>query len=557
MKPWEKIHRELGLTVPDPVTTPLGRRIAEIARQAPDAKALFFEGLRLTYGELARDADRLASSLASEGIGAGDVIALYLPNVPQFVVGVVAASRLGAVACGVSTLCSARELGAQLTDSRARALIALDTLAVSRLAELASWPQTLEVVVTTGVRDYLGASTTPPAQLRARCVATFADMLGRDSADFEGPDPGPDEIFLLQYTGGTTGRSKGAMLSKVAVMTAPLAANSFDPYVWLGERMVSAFPLFHIGGLMGLIGALSAGGEYLLALDPRDLYAFVRDITTLRPTRLGAVPTFYQMLLRHPGFADVDLSALKVAVTGGAPITGADRERLDARLGAGKLADVFGMTETCATYVSNPPSRPKPAALGIPLPGVDVRIVDLASCETALGPGETGEIITANPFLMQSYCGMPEETAKALRPLDDKLWMYTGDVGHLDEDGYLYISDRAKDMLIVGGFKVFSLEVQDVLRRLDFVAAAAVVGTPDHARPGNDIVLGFIQLTPAAQALDSGELRARAVAHCRQELAPYKVLKQFAFVDALPATAVGKVDKNALRALGANLINGR
>ena len=273
-----------------------------------------------------------------------------------------------------------------------------------------------------------------------------------------------------------------------------------------------------------------------------------RQLQRFPPTRIAAVPTLYQMLVNTPAFGAVDFSRLKIALSGAAPLPAADRARIEAVIGHGKLSDVFGMTETGPVHVCNPPTRCKPAAVGIPVAGADTRIVDLETGTREMPFNEPGEIITSGPQLMQGYLNLPEESARALRVLDGRTWMFTGDVGYMDEEGYVYVCDRAKDMLIVGGYKVFSVEIEDKLKALGGVAQSAVIGTPDAGRPGNDVVNLYVELTPAARARDEDAMRAEILAFCRENLAPYKVPKRIVFVEQIPVTAVGKIDKKRLRA---------
>jgi len=273
-----------------------------------------------------------------------------------------------------------------------------------------------------------------------------------------------------------------------------------------------------------------------------------RQLQRFPPTRIAAVPTLYQMLVNTPAFGAVDFSRLKIALSGAAPLPAADRARIEAVIGHGKLSDVFGMTETGPVHVCNPPTRCKPAAVGIPVAGADTRIVDLETGTREMPFNEPGEIITSGPQLMQGYLNLPEESARALRVLDGRTWMFTGDVGYMDEEGYVYVCDRAKDMLIVGGYKVFSVEIEDKLKALGGVAQSAVIGTPDAGRPGNDVVNLYVELTPAARARGEDAMRAEILAFCRENMAPYKVPKRIVFVEQIPVTAVGKIDKKRLRA---------
>ncbi|MCP5090300.1 MAG: long-chain fatty acid--CoA ligase, partial [Gammaproteobacteria bacterium] len=247
-------------------------------------------------------------------------------------------------------------------------------------------------------------------------------------------------------------------------------------------------------------------------------------------------------------FGDIDFSNLKVAITGAAPLTTTDRERIEAVIGANTLSDLFGMTETGPVHVGSPHKRSKAGSIGIPVPGADTRIVDLESGTKEMPFGEAGEIVTSGPHVMKGYLNLPDETAKAMREWRGKTWMYTGDVGYMDEEGYIFLCDRAKDMLIVGGYKVFSVEVEDKLKSLDFIAESAIVGTPDERRPGNDIVNLYVELTPESRGRDTESVREEIQKYCRANMAAYKVPRVIHIIDEIPLTPVGKIDKKVLRA---------
>jgi long-chain acyl-CoA synthetase len=251
------------------------------------------------------------------------------------------------------------------------------------------------------------------------------------------------------------------------------------------------------------------------------------------------------MLCVHPVFRELDFGSLRVAVSGGAPFSAADIAKLADLIGPGKFAEVYGMTETSPVQTLNPGQRLKPGYAGVPVPGTEVRIVD-AETGRSLAIDEPGEIIASGPQVMRGYLNMPEASSQALREIDGKTFMFTGDIGFMDSDGYVKICDRSKDMLIVGGYKVFSVEVENKLLELDEIAACAVVGRPDEARPGNEVVQLHVQLAPGHAGDDA--LRARITAFCRDKMAPYKVPKEIFFPEVLPLTSVGKIDKKALRA---------
>jgi long-chain acyl-CoA synthetase len=247
-------------------------------------------------------------------------------------------------------------------------------------------------------------------------------------------------------------------------------------------------------------------------------------------------------------FGDIDFSNLEVAITGAAPLTGTDRERIEAAIGANKLSDLFGMTETGPVHVGSPHKRSKAGSIGIPVPGADTRIVDLETGTEEMPYGEAGEIVTSGPHVMKGYRNLPDETARALREWRGKTWMYTGDVGYMDDEGYIFLCDRAKDMLIVSGYKVFSVEVEDKLKGLEFIAESAIVGTPNEKRPGNDIVNLYVELKPDAKDRDAKAISKEIQEYCRANMAAYKVPKVIRVIDEIPLTPVGKIDKKVLRA---------
>jgi len=265
------------------------------------------------------------------------------------------------------------------------------------------------------------------------------------------------------------------------------------------------------------------------------------------PTRIGSVPTLYQQIADHPLSKHIDFSHLKFAMTGSAPITGDARDRIERLLQGVVLSDSYGMTETGPALVANPPAKCKPEALGLPLPGIDIRIVDVETKSKELPYGEAGEIIVSTPCLMTGYLNRPEETAHAVRDWMGKTWMHTGDVGVMDEEGYIYLRDRTKDMIIVSGYKVFSTEVENYVSALDCIALCALIGQPDPKRAGSEIVNLYVELTPEAKSRDPETIRTEILDFCDKNLSRYKIPKRIHFLEAIPLTAVGKVDKKALR----------
>ena len=548
IKPWQFIYDEAGIEESIPKVVPFSIHVSRHAIDRPNSPALCYLSQKISYAELNTQASQLANGLTALGISKGDVIGIQMPNIPQYVVALVAAAKMGAIVSNVSPLLAPPELVYQVKNANISTLIVLDTFvpAIQGVAE--QLQGVINNVIVTGAMDTIKTpnETIIPA-IEGVQTYNYTRVIADEKTHFEQVAVSHEDVALLQYTGGTTGRPKGAMLTHGGL--AWVAENSYIHAAMEAGVTVSAapFPMFHIAGTSGVMAVLRFGGMFLLIPDPRDIDHFIDQLIANPPTALGAVPALYQMLLSHPKAQEVDFSRLKIAISGAAPLTGGDRKKVEGWLGKNKLSDSFGMTETSPSYVANPPKRSKPTTVGIPLPRVDVKIMDLETGTKELPFGEEGEIIANTPGLMKGYLNLPEETEKAVRLIDGKQYIYTGDVGFMDSEGYITLCDRAKDMLIVGGYKVFSIEVEDTLSKLDCVELSAVVGTPDENRPGNDVVNLFVQLNPKDVEKDKAVLKIEIIAFCRGNMSPYKVPKHIFFVDQLPVTAVGKLDKKVMR----------
>ena len=547
-KPWLKLYEELGVTVPTYDGVPLGAHIERHAAENPDASAFRYFSYTGSYGDLNAAANRLANALADMGIGRGDTVGFHMANLPQYIVGLVAVSKLGARGSGVSPLLAPPEIAHQIEDAGVSVLMSLSDLAPA-LASMPNIPAVLKHVMSVGAGDFLGAPDVTPLDLPGVTGTTYQQAIAGQSDQFSQVEVAPDDTFMIQYTGGTTGRPKGAELSHRTLMLNGRMATAFDPPSEpYSDRYASAFPFFHVAGLALLLYAVPEGAETLVLPNPRDIDHFVAQMRAGPPTVLGAVPALYDMLVAHPDFDKIDFSGLRVAKSGAAPLTQSTLDRVQAVIGDNKFSDVFGMTETGPCYIAHPYSHYKLGSVGIPLPGTDVRIMDVETGETEMPLGEPGEIATSGPQVMKGYLGLPEESARALREIDGTRYMYSGDVGYMDEDGYVFLCDRAKDMLVVGGFKVFSVEVEDKLKAHPDVAESAVIGAPDAKRPGNDIVHLFVQRS-AESAGEDADAKARLLDWIRANMAPYKVPKHIHFLDEIPLTPVGKIDKKKMRAM--------
>ena len=549
-RPWLSVYAELGLdwsAVPEIPNCTLSGYIRAHAQAYPDREAIVYLGAGLSYRELDRLADRLAAWLRDRGCQRGDVLGVQLPNTPQYVVAFVAAARLGMVTTSISPLLKPAEIRHQARDASVRVLLTLAPLFEAAVVPTLGDIPTLTTVLVSGPLDMVPGQT--PLALEPRRIGEveihpFAPTL-EHPCDTPMPEAGDlEQVLYLQYTGGTTGSPKGAKLSSRNIFSNNAQADVFYGYRVGQEVVASAFPLFHIGGAAVLFNALRTASTTLLVPDPRNLDLFCGEMKRRPPTVIAAVPALYQMLVAHPLFRALDFSSLRIAASGGAPFAEADIRSLEAVIGPGKFCEVYGMTETSPVQTCNPPARLKPGFVGIPVPGTEVRIVDVVDRQRTMPLGEPGEIIAAGPQVMSGYLNRPDDDA--LRTFDGHTWMYTGDIGFMDEEGYVRLCDRSKDMLIVGGFKVFSVEVENKLLELPQIAACAVVGRADPERAGSEIVQLHVQKSPSC-ALGDDELRALITDHCRTHMAVYKVPKEIFFPEALPLTAVGKIDKKALR----------
>lgn len=548
-RPWLSTYESLGKdwrTLPELPEKTLSDYVRDYATQFPDREALVFLGQALTYKQLDALADRMAALFASQGAREGDVLGMQLPNTPQYVIGFIAAARLGMVTTSISPLMTPPEITHQANDARIKILMTLMPFWQTSVQPVLGKVPSLGTVIVSGPMDILtGEGDALDTTVEGVTGISLHDHLP-EAAEPVNTRVDMDKVLYLQYTGGTTGLPKGARLTSRNLFMNNLQANVFYGYRTGEETVASAFPLFHIGGAAVLFNALRTASTFLLIPDPRDIDHFVSEMNTRTPTVLAAVPALYQMLCANDTFKSLNFSGLRMAISGAAPFAKEEVKKLESIVGAGKFCEVYGMTETSPVITLNPASHFKEAHVGIPLPGTDVRIVDAEDGETLMPLGEPGEIIAAGPQVMQGYLEMPEATQKSLREVDGKIWMYTGDVGVMDEDGFIRVCDRSKDMLIVGGYKVFSVEVESKVQSLPWVAMCAVVGRPDTQRPGNDVVQLYVQLMPGSDRSES-DLKVELESFCRENMSPYKVPREVFFIDAIPLTSVGKMDKKALR----------
>jgi long-chain acyl-CoA synthetase len=498
-------------------------------------------GQTLTYADTDRLSRQFAAYLQAKlGVKKGDRIAVMLPNVVAFPLAMLGIVRAGGVQVNVNPLYTPRELEHQLNDAGVETIVIFNAVSAT-LAEIIG-RTAVKQVISVGPGDGTGASLpTPPVDARLTNVAPFSDALAQGAQlAFSPVALCGDDLLFLQYTGGTTGLSKGAALSH-----RNLVANTEQFKAFMADAMrpgqdvvVTALPLYHIFALMvNFISYFSIGAENWLVANARDLDSFVEILRQARCTALTGVNTLYGALVMHPKIADVDFSRLRVAIGGGAavlPTTSAKWKALTGR----DILEGYGLSETSPILTLNPAtSGGFSATVGLPFPSTDIKLLDANDSEAAIG--EPGEVCAKGPQVMQGYWQNPRANADAFTADG---YFRTGDIGVFDAEGFLKIVDRKKDMIIVSGFNVFPNEVEAIAAACAGVAECACVGRPDE-KTGEAVRL-FV-----AKAAGATLTEAYVIAHCRRELAAYKVPKEVRFLDALPKSNVGKILRKDLRGL--------
>ena len=519
---------------------PLHEILRITAVEVPDRLATAFLGAHLTFGQIKEQADNFATALARLGIRQKDRVGIMLPNCPQYIIAAFAVLRLGATIVNVNPLYTPREVLVVAQDSGMCALLTLDTLAP---AVLGVREQTkIENAIITSLAEYSPAAK-PPAAIEG--TLRFADLLVEvNEPDLPRVEINPDEdVAVLQYTGGTTGVPKGAMLTHYNIF-----ANVVQTEGW-GNRSsrrgedthLLVIPFFHIYGFtVGMIAGTWLGVQQVL-IPKYDVEALLTAIRDYRPTYFPAVPTIYISLLNHPKAKEYGIDKVRAFNSGSAPLPIEVIHQFE-RMTGGTLNEGYGLSEASPVTHSTPSlGRRKPGSIGLPLPDTEMKIVDLETGTREVAVGEEGELCIAGPQVMKGYWNRPDETAIALRTdAEGRTWLYTGDVARMDEDGYTYIVQRKKDMIIVSGFNVYPSEVEGVLYTHPAVIEAAVIGVPDAYR--GEAVKACVVLRSGATAT-SEELKE----HCEGGLAEFKVPREVEIRESLPKTAVGKVLHRVLR----------
>ncbi len=550
-KPWLK-HYHKG--VPAHVDIPeisIPEMLNRTAAKIPDNNAIYFMGRKMTYKELKDHVDRLATALVDLGIKNEDVVAIHLPNIPQFIITYYATLKAGARVTCISALLTGPEAKFQLNDAGAKAVVTMDGAPLGIINNIKNETK-LQHIIVTALMDYLPGKPRRPVEKEG--AHQFLNLI----TDHE-PNPPKlkinpkEEVAVLQYTGGTTGTPKGAMLTHYN-----LVANVNQGIAWFGwnfafgkDTCIVNLPLFHIYAMTACMNVPIAFG-WCMALnpDPRDLPSALSVIKSTKPSFFPGVPTLYIRLLQVKGLEKYydDLKSIRVCLSGAAPMPPEVMKQFEQVTG-GTVLEAYGLTETCpATHISPSKEERKIGSIGPPISDTDCRIVDIETGTKLMPVGEAGELAIKGPQVMKGYWNRPDETRNQLRKEivgEPGPWLLTGDIAKMDEDGYFYIVDRKKDMIDVSGFKVYPREVDDVLFEHPSIAMAAAVGIPDPRTPGSERVKVFIVVKPGVT--EGEETRKSIIEFAKQRLAPYKIPKEIEFRKELPTTLVGKVLKRPLR----------
>ena len=541
-RPWKRFWPpgldEAAIWLP---TDPLPAFLTRHARADPRRAALVFYGCEVSYGELDESSDRFAGWLRARGLRPGDRVALFLENCPQFAIAYMGALKAGAVNVCLNPMHKARELQRDLADSGARVLVTADL--GGAVVEAARAQTGLEAVAATRYADYLPETASLPVPPSFREVGVrpagaedFRSIVA-DAPRIDRHEPrAPGDTALLQYTSGTTGAPKGAEIKH-----GNLVANCElqKAYIGLGESEVvlAVLPWFHITGMECQLNLSIYLGVPVVVIGRFDLETVLAAIERYRCTSTTLIATLNAALVNAPRTRDYDLSSLRACFSGGAPVPTALAERWERGTGF-KLMEGYGLSETTAPTHVNPPHRPKYGTVGLARPLREVKLVSLDDGQTEVPEGEPGEVVVKGPMVMKGYWQRPRETQEVLRDG----WLATGDIGQLDDEGYLRIVERKKDLIKASGFSVYPAEVEAAMYRHPGVAEVGVVGVPDPYR-GEDVV-AFVVPRPETR----GQLTdAQLVEWCRAEMAVYKAPRRVVLVDALPRTASGKILRRALR----------
>ncbi|WP_136605769.1 AMP-binding protein [Paenibacillus dokdonensis] len=524
----------------------LAKFLVDSAALYPQHIALDFMGKKITYSSLLQSVYRFANALNQLGVRKGERIAIMLPNCPQGVIAYYGTLLVGGIAVMTNPLYVPREIEHQLTDAGARIIVTLDAL-VERVKK-AMKHHPMDYMIVTSIKDYLPFPKNVLYPIKAKKdgmaaqveygqhVLPFLSFLKNSSdAPFEVPVDAENDLALIQYTGGTTGFAKGVMLTHMN-----LVSNTIQAQLWFyrskiaHEKYLAALPFFHVFGLTVLLNQAMYIAGTLILIPRFEINEVLKTIHKKKPTVFPGAPTMYIAVIHHPEVSSFDLSSIQICISGAAPLPVEVQERFE-KLSGGKLTEGYGLTEASpVTHANNIWEKRKSGSIGIPFPDTSAKIVHSDTGEE-MPLGEIGELIVKGPQVMKGYWNRPDDTERTLRDG----WLYTGDLAQMDDEGFFYILDRRKDLIIAGGYNIYPREVEEVLFEHPDVEEAVVAGINDPYRGEN--VKAYIVLRKGSTVTEK-DLKS----WCKERLAVYKVPKIYEFRDSLPKTLVGKVLRRKL-----------
>ncbi len=523
----------------------VGDALIRTAKKFPDNTGFIFMGRRISYRELDMLVNRFANALIDLGVKAGDKVGMILPNLPQLIIANHAVHRLGAVTAMNNPLYTEQELAYQLNDCDAKIIVTLDLLLPRALTLKANTG--VETIITCHINDYLPF---PKKQLYPfvkkamyrkvvpqKGVHEFMDLIRKYPATPVPDSSRWDDLGALIYTGGTTGVSKGAMLTQANLSSVVQIFRSWLPDMKDGEaHIVGTYPIFHSAGYIASQELIIWSGWTSTIIPRPEPGILIETMKKFKPDFLPGVASIFVGLLANAEFRKMDLSFIKGFFTGAAPIA-ADTVQDLKKLTGKDVYDNYGMTENVAFATATPwGGEPKIGSVGLPLPNTDLKIVDVDTGNIDLKPGEIGEICIKGPQVMSGYYKKDGETAIALRDG----WLFTGDIGVMDEEGYFRIVDRKKDVIVSGGYNIYPKDIDEVLFNHGKITEACAIGIPDAYR--GETVKAFVVLKEGEQMTEE-----EVISYCREHLAAYKVPKFVEFINALPKSVVGKILRRELR----------
>ncbi|MFX0051658.1 MAG: AMP-binding protein [Candidatus Hermodarchaeota archaeon] len=539
----------------------LGNLYSQGMARFPERPACWMIEREISFGELLVNVQKFATFLQDNGLKKGDIVVINLPNSPQYLIAHFGTILAGGVASGLNLLLSEREIAYQLNDSGAKAIVTLDAIYDKRLRNILNEVPRLEIIIATNVSDYMGLSKImvflgkmigriPRGKVSnwsGKTVVKFLDIMNNTKANVQEVDIDIEkDLALLQYTGGTTGFPKGTELTHANI----IAQHTILEH-WLQLKpgkpiILCAFPMFHLAGLALAAQSIWLSGAQILIPDPRDIDYIIDEIIEKKPTHVVNVPTLYNLIMKNPKSSEIPrevLDNIDVYVSGAAPFPSEMIRDFEKHMHAeNKVMEVYGMTETSPVSVANPfLGKKKVGKVGLPLPDTEIKLIDLETDEP-VETGVPGEILVRGPIVTRGYLNKPEATKTTIEPDG---WLHTGDVGIMDEDGYIKIVDRVKDMLNISGYKVYSVHVEDILTKHSAIDLVAIIGIDDPNRPGSEIVKAFVKLKSGIEVTE--KLKKEIKVYAEENLSKYEMPKQWEFREELPLTTIGKVLKKALR----------